>query len=335
MDFPRRFRWTCGWNACCAATTGRVTGGICAVCNRAQSNTSARSRATRNNTCFITSGRRTAVLRRVMSQTVVLTRIGFPPTHCMSCQVEILFTPAEFRELPAAKLTGTTCVVFDVLRATSTFITALANGAHAIIPVATIAEALAAKQIFPDALLAGERNGLRIGASQSGGVEFDLGNSPREFLPARVAGRTIISTTTNGTRALRACAAAGRVLAGSWLNLAATCDYVIQRNIQRLLLVCAGTGEDLALEDAFAAGNFCDLLATHPRFEFSDSARVGLKLFHAASADLTTEVKSAANARRLLANAALRDDLEFCLGVNRFPIIAGMDASGKITRLSE
>src|SRR5580692_7380997 len=135
-----------------------------------------------------------------------------PPT------LEVLFTPAEFATLPQRDLSGTVCVVFDVLRATSTIVTALANGADAVIPVAEIPEALAAKRARPDLLLGGEREGVRIRADQTGGVDFDLGNSPREFTRERVAGRTIILTTTNGSRALRACAGARAVFAGSFLN---------------------------------------------------------------------------------------------------------------------
>ena len=118
----------------------------------------------------------------------------------MTCEVEVLFTPAEFRVLPDCDLSGTTCVVFDVLRATSTIVTALAAGAAGVLPVEEISEALAWRR-RPDVLLAGERGGQRISAALTGGVEFDLGNSPREFTPERVAGKLIVSTTTNVTRA--------------------------------------------------------------------------------------------------------------------------------------
>ena len=80
-------------------------------------------------------------------------------------------------------LRETACVVFDILRATSTFVTALQNGAERIIPVGEISEAVALKEKFPGLLLAGERDGVKIRAAQSGGIDFDLGNSPREFTP--------------------------------------------------------------------------------------------------------------------------------------------------------
>ena len=99
----------------------------------------------------------------------------------MPSALEVLFTPPEFGALKNRDLRQTTCVVFDILRATSTMVAALANGAESILPVAEISEALALRRQRPDMLLAGERDGLRLRAPQTGGVEFDLGNSPGEF----------------------------------------------------------------------------------------------------------------------------------------------------------
>src|SRR5579862_8630774 len=115
----------------------------------------------------------------------------------MESNLEVLFTPAEFSALKPGDLTEAVCVVFDVLRATSSMMTALANGAVKIFPARAISDALDLRRAHPAALLAGERQGARILAAQSGGVDFDLGNSPREFTAERVAGREIIMTTTN------------------------------------------------------------------------------------------------------------------------------------------
>ena len=253
----------------------------------------------------------------------------------MACPIEVLFTPAEFRALREHDLKRTACVIFDVLRATSTFVTALANGAAAIIPVAEISEALALRRDRPDVLLAGERDGLKIGAALTGGVEFDLGNSPREFTSAKVAGRTIVSTTTNGTRALRACAGAPRVLAGSFLNLSATADAIARCQPEYLLVVCAGTGEGAALEDVLAAGALCDLLASTSRAtEAQDSAEIARQVFLHTRNDLPGAVRRSRNARRLLVHADLRDDVEFCLQMNRFTLVAASDTTGAIRKES-
>jgi 2-phosphosulfolactate phosphatase len=175
-------------------------------------------------------------------------------------KIDAILSPAELLALARRDLRDTACVVFDVLRATSTFVTALHNGAKAVIPVAEISEALALRQKQPGVLLGGERDGVKIRADQTGGGDFDLGNSPREYTPEKVRGKTIISTTTNGTRALRACAGAQTVLAASFLNLTATAKFIRQLQPAQILLVCAGTRENLADEDVLAAGALCEIL---------------------------------------------------------------------------
>ena len=253
----------------------------------------------------------------------------------MVSTVEVLFTPVEFRALSRRDLAHTVCVVFDVLRATSTMVTALANGAAAFIPVEEISEALTRHRQQPEALLAGERDGLRIGAALTGAIEFDLGNSPREFTAEKVAGKTIISTTTNGTRALRACAAAAGVVAGSFLNLKSTAGFVASKAPNHLLLVCAGTGESAALEDTLAAGALCDrLLASPVAAELLDSAEIALRAFRQAEHELSAAVRNARNARRLLANADLRDDVEFCLRRDCYSLTAVLGPDGGVRPLS-
>ena len=191
----------------------------------------------------------------------------------MNCtELDVLLSPAEFEGLPEQDLSDSSCVVFDVLRATSTMTVALANGAEAILPCATIGEAIAARESEPGLLLAGERGGQRITAEISGGTEFDLGNSPREMTRDVVAEKRMAATTTNGTRALKACSGSKAVWIGSFLNLTALGQAIRDANPKRLLLVCAGTGEASALEDALGAGALCDLLGlrlakrrqTHP-----------------------------------------------------------------------
>src|SRR3954468_9794467 len=92
--------------------------------------------------------------------------------------LDVHFTPADFNALSQRDLSSTICVVFDVLRATSSMITALANGATEIIPVAEIHEALALRKADQNILLAGERDGVLITSALTGGSSFDFGNSP-------------------------------------------------------------------------------------------------------------------------------------------------------------
>src|SRR5436853_6001345 len=116
---------------------------------------------------------------------------GLGTSHLMPMNIDVVLNPAEFPALAARDLSATTCVVFDVLRATSSMLTALNNGADAIIPVSEISEALASKEKRPEVLLAGERHGLRIRKELTGSIDFDFGNSPRDFSPQKVRGKTI------------------------------------------------------------------------------------------------------------------------------------------------
>ncbi len=247
--------------------------------------------------------------------------------------LEVLFAPAEFAALPSRDLSATVCVVFDILRATSTMVTALGNGAAAIIPVGEIPEALEARRQNPDVLLAGEREGLRIEAALTGGITFDLGNSPREFLPETVRGKTIVMTTTNGTRALRACAGASKVLLGSFLNLGATAAWLKHASPANLLLVCSGTFDQCAYEDVLGAGALCELL--WPQYgsgKVSDSALMAHDLFQFEKSDVARAFAKSRNGSRLMTQPHLRDDVAFCAQQDTVNEVATMGKGGRITR---
>jgi 2-phosphosulfolactate phosphatase len=246
--------------------------------------------------------------------------------------IEVLFTPADFQALRERDLSGATCVVFDVLRATTTLLTALANGAAAVAPAADIPEALARRAHDGFVLLAGERDGLRIRAAQSGGVDFDLGNSPREFGPEDIGGRRIVMTTTNGTRALRACAGAAAVLPASLRNVAATALWVARHADGEVLVVCSGTHEDSAYEDVLGAGALVDrlwpALETVPTM---DSARIARNLYRAAAGNPARAMaEHSRNARRLLAIPALAPDVAVCAAEDDLALVARLDDDGWI-----
>ena len=249
----------------------------------------------------------------------------------MQTTLEVLFAPAEFALLGQRDLCQTVCVVFDVLRATSTMVTALGNGAAAIAPVAEIAEALSLRQRQPDVLLAGERDGVRIEGHLTGGTGFDLGNSPREFTAARVGGRTVAMTTTNGTRALRACAPAAAVLLGSFLNLSATAGCIEKARPSHLLLVCSGTHDRAAYEDVLGAGALCDLL--WPQYgggAVADSADMARRLFRLEQHDLLAAVAQSRNGRRLMANPDLCADVPYCLQRDLVALVGEMGKDGMV-----
>lgn len=247
-------------------------------------------------------------------------------------KLEVLFSPAEFAALKPHDLSNSICVVFDVLRATTSMITALGNGAKAIIPVSEISEAVVIWKAQPDVLLGGERDGVKIRAAQTGGVDFDLGNSPREYLEEKVRGKIIVSTTTNGTRALRACASAKTVLAGSFANLRVTADFIAKLRAETLLLICAGTFEEAAYEDTLCAGALCDLIwSNFPSNAIADSAQMARQIFLSAGDNTFGAVeKFSKNGRRLLTMPELREDVEFCLRRDTTRIVAQMQSNGSI-----
>ena len=155
--------------------------------------------------------------------------------------------------IPPGSLRDAIVVVVDVLRATTVMVHALAAGCQAVIPCSEIDEAKTVASSLPadTALLAGERHGLPISG-------FDLGNSPADFTRERCAGKILVMTTTNGTRAVLACPDAKRLYIASFANLTATVDE-ISVNFQRrdrapLHIVCAGTEGFISLEDSLLAG---------------------------------------------------------------------------------
>ncbi|MFO0895901.1 MAG: 2-phosphosulfolactate phosphatase [Pirellulales bacterium] len=153
-----------------------------------------------------------------------------------------------------SELAGKTVVVIDVLRATTTITYALAAGAAQVIPCLEIEDARRTAAEFPrdQVLLGGERGGVRIEG-------FDLGNSPEEYSPEIVRGKSIVFTTTNGTRAMMRCRQAKRVLIGAVVNLSAVADAV--RDEENVHLVCAGTEGQVSCEDTLLAG----VLVAKPR----------------------------------------------------------------------
>lgn len=249
-------------------------------------------------------------------------------------KLEVVLSPAEFAALSRRDLSQAVCVVFDILRATTSMITALANGAEAIIPVAEIPEAVALRQKNPNLLLAGEREGLRITAELTGSIDFDLGNSPREFTAEKVSGRTIVMTTTNGTRALRACAGARMILVSSFLNLRATTNWLLERRPSHLIVVCSGTHDEPALEDILAAGALCEKIwSNYAGGQVSDAAELARRIYPLMQNDLVDAMKSSRNGRRLLAIPELRDDVRLCMQRETIPFAATLMPGGAVRKL--
>lgn len=156
-------------------------------------------------------------------------------------------------------LTGSTAVVIDVLRASTTMIHALANGATAVVACLSVDDAQAASRSYVPStrILGGERRGELIPG-------FDLDNSPLKYTPEAVGGKTIFFTTTNGTRALLESINAANVCVGAFVNRKAIVRAATNWG-RDLHLVCAGTDDRLTAEDILFAGAVAnDLLQSAP-----------------------------------------------------------------------
>lgn len=235
-------------------------------------------------------------------------------------KIELVPTADEVRP---QVLAGRTAVVFDVLRATSTMVTALAHGCRGVIPVEEVEEArrLAEKlaaQKHP-VLLAGERGGQKIS-------DFPHGNSPLEFLPEVVAGKLLVLTTSNGTRAIcRAAEAANRVLVGSLLNAGAVARE-IAREGRDVALICAGSEGCFSLEDALAAGLVIEEMGLKEYSSLSDLAIAALHLARAYSTEPCLAFEHSRHGRKLL-ELGLKEDLKWCARKNVYQIVPAVKKS--------
>lgn len=229
----------------------------------------------------------------------------------MRAEVRFTLPDAGFPDLP-----GATAVVVDVLRATSTLTTALDRGARAVFPSAATEDALRLAQSLgrEDTLLCGERKGLRIEG-------YDLGNSPLEYTPEVVEGKRLIMNTTNGTRALLAAEDADAVLALSFLNLGAVAAAV--RDVERLVIICAGREGTFALEDAVCSGRLLRRLrAEGVDYEMGDGARAALEL--ARSFEPSEEFLISTEAGQALVAAGLGEDLAWCAQVDALDLVPAL-----------
>lgn len=227
-------------------------------------------------------------------------------------RLDVFLTPGEV--IPA-EIADRTVVVVDILRATTTIVQALSSGAKSIYPVASIEEALRLANTFgrDEVLLCGERKCVRIDG-------FDLGNSPREFTPDKVAGKVLVMSTTNGTLAMSMTTGAGRVFIGSLLNLAAVVEELSRAAIDPVI-ICAGRERHFALEDATCAGMLTLRLmeARSGEWRMNDGARAAVAL--AREFGVGESVFRLSAGGRAIIEAGLAEDLTFCAQLDTLDIL--------------
>jgi 2-phosphosulfolactate phosphatase len=238
-------------------------------------------------------------------------------------QIDLLFTPGQTEEMA---LRDRTVVVIDVLRASTTIAAALRNGAREIIPVTSVESAVKISgNLFSDViLLGGERNGRMIEG-------FHLGNSPLEYTAERVSGKSIIFSSTNGSRAMVKARYARDVFICSFVNLTAVgrCLQDLRRDF---IAVCAGQDGMFAMEDAVCAGMLIGAVMQQadPPPVLSDAAQAALMLFKGAGRNILRMLRSADHGRVLTA-LGFMDDVTLCGTVDAIPVVPQL--AGSVVRI--
>lgn len=228
-------------------------------------------------------------------------------------QLDVTLTPAELDRLDRR---SHIVAVIDVVRASSTMVNGLANGCRAFVPVPSVAAARrTAKVLAPeDPLLGGERGGVAVRG-------FDLGNSPWEYTPERVRGRTVVFTTSNGTAAIAAGAEAKQVVIAAFVNLEAVARYLSAANSD-VTIAAAGRLGRPALDDTICAGFIVHRLVELAKgaHELTDGARLALEVAHGQRGRVRAMLDSAASGRHVTA-LGLAHDLDFCARIDTFDLV--------------
>ena len=237
-------------------------------------------------------------------------------------KVDVCFSP---ELLPLYDLRGKVAIIVDVLRATSTIVTALAQGVTEVFAVASLEECAAL----------GREQGC-ITAAECDGIAaegFDLGNSPFGFLDGKIAvrGRPLAISTTNGTKALQRSLAAEAVVCGAFLNLDAVVKFIVAQP-RDILVVCAGWKGKFCLEDTLFGGALAERLVPLG-FDVaeSDAALAALHLWQHAQTDWPAYLLQSAAVRRLNALEA-HDDFVFCMQLDTHPEILPLWRKDRLVR---
>jgi len=230
-------------------------------------------------------------------------------------RVDVYFGP---QEVSAADVANRAVAVVDVLRASTSIVVALANGARAVIPMASSEDVVSRSKTLArsEVKLAGERKMQPIAG-------FDMGNSPLEFTKEAVDGKTIIMSTTNGTSAVLAVQGARDVIIASYVNFSAALSMLraALRGGTDVAIVCAGQDKRFALEDAACAGLFVQRITEkHTKAEINDAAQAALLIDKKFGANLKRLVRSSAHGVAL-EEAGFGADLAVCAALDSYSVL--------------
>lgn len=208
---------------------------------------------------------------------------------------------------------GKSVVVVDILRATSSMTTAFAHGVAGIYPVAKLEDCRAMKA--KGYLIAGERDGEKV-------ADFDLGNSPFEYMAGELKAKQIAFTTTNGTQAIAKSIGAKEIIIGAFLNISAVAEHLIKSN-NDVLIVCAGWKGKVNLEDTVFAGALVEKLKE--KFSLAcDAPLMAQHLYNCAKDDLVKFLSESSHVRRLN-KLNIHDDMKFCLTFDKYKVVPTLE----------
>jgi 2-phosphosulfolactate phosphatase len=232
-------------------------------------------------------------------------------------RIDLLLTPYK---LDQVDLENKTVVVMDILRASTSICASLKAGAKGVIPVSEPGEAgaLFSRLGQDSVVLAGEREGVKI-------ENFQYGNSPAEFTPESVAGRTVILCTTNGTGIFNRASRAAHVVSGALVNVSEVARQVAAWK-NDVVMVCAGREGGFSVEDTLCGGMLIDRLnqIEASDVELNDAGRLAKLLY----AEMGTEPKQTVadgEHGRFLASIGMASDIDLCTAVDSVPIVPVMD----------
>jgi 2-phosphosulfolactate phosphatase len=208
------------------------------------------------------------------------------------------------RQIADFDLSNKTAVVIDVLRATSVIITALQNGAKAIVPVVSVEKAVELyKASGHTAVMGGEKDSIIIDG-------FQLGNSPLQYTSETISSKEVILKTTNGTEAINASSGANKLVAAAFLNLQAVVDFLTHEK-HDVVVVCSGTNGKFSMDDGLCAGMIIKRLMEKVTAECCD---LGLSMQQLAKqkGDLSQKLAHCFHLNYLLA-LGYEKDVDYCL----------------------
>ncbi len=227
-------------------------------------------------------------------------------------RVNVLFSPVIADEL---YYTAKTVIVIDVLRASTTIVTALQNGAKEIVPVATVefGVKISGGMFGGQTLLGGERNTKKVEG-------FALGNSPLEYTREIVSGKTIILYTTNGSKAVVKAKFAENLYICSYLNLEAIAEQLVKLG-NDFEILCAGKSNTFSLEDSVCAGRLIRrVMDKNNELILTDTARVTVSLDDSFGKDPLEMLKETEHGKLLLQNG-FEEDLKYAAGLDTSDVI--------------